>query len=133
MHILITNYFILPLILTKAKKPPVPGPRASQSYFTRQGLFTFLIRYHYMHRTIPSQIWIGAYLTKPIITILKIGKKFFTLNLWFEKFSGKKILILLIGNIKMKFLWLAKNNFKKYIFLNRNYKNEIFLGDKKQL
>ena len=63
------------------KKNHAPGWRASQSYFTRPGLFTFLIRSNYGHRTMPSQMWISAYLTKPIITILRIGKKFLTLNL----------------------------------------------------
>ena len=35
----------------------------------------------------------------------------------------------------MNFFWFTKNNFKKnfFDFLNINYKNKIFLADKKQL
>ena len=58
----------------------------------------------------PSQMWIGAYLTKPIITILKIGKKFF----------------ISIYDLKN---FMEKNT----DFLNRNYKNGIFIAYKKQL
>ena len=112
MNILITNYFILKLILTNGKKPPSRTESFPILFYTSRTI-NLLIRYHYMHRAMASHIWIDIYLTKHIITILKIGKKFLTLNLWFEKFSGKKVLIFLIWIIIMKYFCLTKNNFYK--------------------